>query len=50
MQSAVNATAAILRQMQAEGKAKDFRMEALFVSNPFQNVLNELKNEHAGFC
>ena len=50
MQSAVNASAAVLRHVEQKGEAKDFRMEALFVSNPFQNVLNELKNEHAGFC
>ena len=43
MQSAVNATAAIFRQMQAEGKAKDFRMDNLFISNPFQDVLEDIE-------
>jgi len=44
MQSAVNASAAVLRQMEVEEKAENFRMEDLFNPNPFENVLDELEN------
>ncbi|GGA58838.1 FAD-dependent oxidoreductase [Okeania sp. KiyG1] len=44
MQSAVNASAAVLKHMQAEGKAENFRMDDLFSPNPFENVLDELEN------
>ena len=49
MQSAVNASAAVLRQMQAEEKAECFRMDDLFMPNKFQDVLDALEEEGAGF-
>ncbi|NKC17064.1 MAG: NAD(P)-binding protein [Gammaproteobacteria bacterium] len=42
MQSAVNAVSAVLLDMSTNGQATNFRMNALFCQNPFQNVLDTL--------
>jgi len=42
MQSAVNASAAVLKSMAGRGEAVQFRMESLFKDNPFSNVIREM--------
>ncbi|ETW98613.1 flavin monoamine oxidase family protein [Candidatus Entotheonella palauensis] len=46
LQSAVNASAAVLKHLSDQGLATDFRMQELFEPNPFQNVLEDLKAQY----
>ncbi len=46
MQSAVNACSAVLKHMTEQGQARNFRMQALFESNPFQKVLEEMRAKY----
>jgi hypothetical protein len=39
MQSAVNAAAAVLKVMENQGDATDFRLDPLFAANPFEAQL-----------
>lgn len=42
LQSAVNASAAVLRSMERHGQASGFRMHSLFRDNPFADVIREM--------
>ena len=43
MQSAVNASAAVLKHMESSGLVENFRMGELFEPNPFQDILEQLE-------